>query len=84
MTDNPIEGGNIGPQIRAYVERVERIEGEIKAMNDDKADIYAEAKGNGFHVDALKAIVAARRKNPEKRKEREAIIDLYKAAIGME
>ncbi len=84
MTDNPIEGGNIGPQIRAYVERVERIEGDIKDMNSDKADIYAEAKGNGFDVRALKEIVRLRRADPETRKERATILDMYLAALGME
>ena len=83
MTDNPIEGGNIGPHLRAYIERVERIEGERKELSNDIADIYAEARGTGFDVPAIKAIVSERRKDPEKRKSHEAIVDLYKAALGM-
>lgn len=83
MTDNPIEGGNIGPHLRAYIERIERIEGERKELSNDIADIYAEARGTGFDVPALKAIVSKRRKDPEKLKTQEAMIDLYEAALGM-
>lgn len=64
-------------QLRSIVERIERVEEEIKSLNDDKRDIYAEAKGNGFNVKALKAVIAYRRKDPTERDELETDVALY-------
>jgi uncharacterized protein (UPF0335 family) len=76
-------GDNVGAsQIKAIVERLERLEEEIKAMNDDKKDIYAEAKGNGFDVKVLKKVLQIRREDPAKRAEQEALIELYLGALG--
>lgn len=72
-----------GDQIRAFVERVERLEEEITALNTDKREVYAEAKGNGFNVKAIKHIVRTRKQDPNDRAELETIIDLYMAALGM-
>lgn len=69
-------------QLRSFVERIERIEEEIKASNDDKRDIYAEAKSNGFDVKALKAVIARRRKEPGELSEFEALVETYEAALG--
>ena len=68
-------------QLRAIVERVERVDEEIKALNADKSEIYSEAKGNGFDVKALKEIVRKRRKEPHEREEFDAIVDLYWQAM---
>lgn len=70
-------------QLRTIVERVERLNEEIDALNGDKKDVYAEAKANGFDVKALKAVVAERRKDPAAVAEFDALVDLYKAALGM-
>ena len=64
-------------QLRALVERIERIETDIAEMNSDKRDIYAEAKNNGFDVKALKAVIAYRRKDPTERDELDAIVTTY-------
>lgn len=69
-------------QLKAFVERVERIEEEIKAGNDDKRDIYAEAKSAGFDVKALKTVIARRRKDPSELTEHEALVETYEAALG--
>lgn len=69
--------------LRAFVERVERLEEEIAGLNEDKRDIYKEAKGNGFCTKTLKKIVALRRMDRDKRREEEEILDLYLAALGM-
>jgi uncharacterized protein (UPF0335 family) len=71
-------------QLRSIIERVENLEAEIKALGSDRNDIYKEASGNGFDVPALKAIVRARREDKEKRKAREAMIDLYSVTLGMD
>lgn len=70
-------------QLRAFIERIERIEEEIKGGNDDKRDVYQEMRGCGFDVKAVKTIVRLRRKDQAERQEEEAVLDLYKAALGM-
>ena len=68
-------------QLRSIVERVERLEEEIKGLNDDKRDIYAEAKANGFDVKALKAVIAYRRKDPTEREDHSALVETYLAEL---
>lgn len=69
-------------QLRSFVERIERIEEEIKAGNDDKRDVYAEAKANGFDTKVLKRVIAHRRKDANEVAEQDAIFDLYLDALG--
>jgi uncharacterized protein (UPF0335 family) len=70
-------------QLRAFVERIERMNEEKATINDDLKEIYAEARGTGFHVPAIKTIVRLRKKDQAEREEEESILDLYKAALGM-
>lgn len=70
-------------QIRAFVERIERMEEEKKAIADDIKEIYAEAKGNGFDTKVLRQIIRIRKQDFEERMEQEALLDLYMAALGM-
>ncbi|BBF92652.1 DUF2312 domain-containing protein [Blastochloris tepida] len=70
-------------QLKAVVERIERLEEEKKALSDDIKDIYAEAKGNGFDVKALREIIRLRKQDRDKRQEHEAIVETYMAALGM-
>jgi uncharacterized protein (UPF0335 family) len=69
--------------LKAFIERIERLEEEKKTISDDIRDVYAEAKGNGFDVKALRTIVRMRKQDVEERKEHEAILDTYLAALGM-
>lgn len=69
--------------LKAFVERVERLEEEIKTLNDDKRDVYAEAKGNGFDVKALKQVIRLRGQDKDERAEHEAILETYLQALGM-
>lgn len=69
-------------QIRALIERIERVEEEIASLNADKSEIYKEAKGSGFDAKVLRAIVADRRKDPAAVAEFEALYDLYMANLG--
>jgi uncharacterized protein (UPF0335 family) len=70
-------------QIRAYIERVERLEEEKVAISSDIKEIYSEAKGSGFDSSILRKIVALRKKDPNKRREEEAVMSLYLDALGM-
>lgn len=70
-------------QLKAFVERIERLEEEKKATSDDIRDVYAEAKGNGYDVKALRTIVRLRKQDSDERKEEEAILETYMAALGM-
>lgn len=72
-----------GDQLRAFVERIERLEEEKKSIADDIKDVYGEAKGNGFDVKALRAIIRLRKQDQEKRREHEAILETYMHALGM-
>jgi len=69
--------------LRAFIERIEKLEEEKRTIADDIKDVYAEAKGNGFDVKIIRKIVSLRRLDFEKRKEEEAILDLYMNALGM-
>jgi uncharacterized protein (UPF0335 family) len=69
--------------LKAFIERIERLEEEKKAMADDIRDVYAEAKANGFDTKALRTIVRLRKQDVEERKEQEAILETYMHALGM-
>lgn len=70
-------------QLKSIVERIERVESEIRELSDDRKDIYAEARGNGFDVKALRTIVRMRKQDANERAEQETILDLYKQNLGM-
>ena len=70
-------------QLKAFVERIERLEEEKKAIADDIRDVYAEAKGNGYDVKAMRAIVRLRKQDKDERVEYEAVLETYMHALGM-
>ncbi|UGY23208.1 DUF2312 domain-containing protein [Bradyrhizobium septentrionale] len=70
-------------QLKSIVERVERLIEEKKTISDDISDVYAEAKGNGFDVKALRAIVKLRKLDPIEREAEEMILETYMQALGM-
>lgn len=70
-------------QLKAIVERVERLEEEKKALSDDIRDVYAEAKGNGYDVTAIRTIVRLRKQDANERAENETILETYMQALGM-
>ena len=71
------------PQLRAFIERLERLEEEKRALAEDIKDVYAEAKGTGFDAKIMRKIVSLRRQDSHKRKEEEEILDMYMSALGM-
>lgn len=70
-------------QLKAIIERVERLEEEKKTISDDIRDVYAEAKGNGYDVKALRTIIRLRKQDANERAEQETILDTYMQALGM-
>ncbi|WP_316859964.1 DUF2312 domain-containing protein [uncultured Cohaesibacter sp.] len=76
-------GGVAADQLRAFVERIERLEEEKKAISDDIKDIYAEAKGNGYDVKVLRQVIRMRKQDSNERQEMDALLDLYLHALGM-
>jgi len=70
-------------QLRAFIERIERLEEEKRTIADDIREVYAEMKGAGFDTRAVRTIVGLRKKDQAERQEEEAMIDLYKNALGM-
>jgi uncharacterized protein (UPF0335 family) len=76
---NSVDAGHL----RAFIERIERLEEEKKTIADDIKDVYAEAKATGYDAKAMRKIVSMRRQDHQKRKEEEEILDLYLSALGM-
>jgi len=70
-------------QLRLFIERVETLEEEKKAVADQIKDVYAEAKGTGFDIKTMKAIVRLRKMEANARAEQEALLDTYKTALGL-
>lgn len=70
-------------QLRAFIERIERLEEEKKAISDDIKDVFAEAKGTGFDIKVMRTIIRIRKQDDNERAEHDAILDLYLHALGM-
>ena len=73
--------GIAGDRLRSFVERIERLEEEIKGLSEDKKDIYTEAKGEGFDVKILREVVKLRKQDQKERDERDSLLDVYLHAI---
>ncbi|MEN3931175.1 DUF2312 domain-containing protein [Microvirga sp. W0021] len=70
-------------QLKAFIERIERLEEEKAGIAGDIREIFAEAKGNGFDVKVMRRIISLRKKDRAERQEEEAILELYMQALGM-
>jgi uncharacterized protein (UPF0335 family) len=80
MTD---VGGITAEQLRSYVERIERLEEEKAAIAADVREVYAEAKSNGFDIKIMRQVLRLRKLDHDDRSEQEALLELYKRALGM-
>jgi uncharacterized protein (UPF0335 family) len=76
-------GGVAGERLKSFIERVERLEEEKKALADDIRDVYAEAKANGFEVKVMRQIVKLRKMDKDDLDEQEALLETYMRALGM-
>ena len=76
-------GGIAGDILKAYIERIERLEEEKKNLAADIREIYAEAKGNGFEPKIMRKLVSLRKMDQSDRQEEEELLDLYRRAVGL-
>jgi uncharacterized protein (UPF0335 family) len=83
MPDEAEEGSMSNGQLRAIVERIERLEADKKVISADIGEVYAEAKANGFDTKIIRKVVALRTKETAARDEEQALLDTYMAALGM-
>ena len=79
----PSTGGVAADRLRSIVDRIERLEGERKAIGGDIRDIYAEAKSAGFDVGVLRELIRIRKQEPADVEEQETLLDMYRRALGM-
>ena len=82
MSNDDVQG-IAAAQLKSIVERIERLEEEKKAIADDIKDVYGEAKANGYDTKVLRTVIRLRKQEASEREEQDAILDLYKAALGM-
>ena len=73
--------GIAGDRIRSFIDRLEHIEEEIKALTEGKKEVFAEAKGEGFDVKILKEILRLRKQDKDERDEHDSLLDLYMQAM---
>jgi uncharacterized protein (UPF0335 family) len=78
MTTDGIAGG----RILSIIERIEQLEEEIKALNEGKKEVFAEAKGEGYDIKVLKEILKLRKLDRDERDEQESLLDLYMRAMS--
>jgi uncharacterized protein (UPF0335 family) len=75
-------GGVAAERLRSFVQRIERLEEDKAQIGHDVREVYAEAKGEGYDVKVLRRIITLRRKDPQKRREEDELLELYLAALG--
>lgn len=85
VSDNQLKEANVAAeQLRLLIERIERLEEEKKGIGDDIKDVYSEAKATGFDTKTMRKIIALRKMSADDRREMEAILETYLAALGMD
>ncbi|MBA2772199.1 MAG: DUF2312 domain-containing protein [Pseudomonadota bacterium] len=77
------DGAVAADQLRLFIERIERLEEEKKAIADDVRDVYSEAKSNGYCTKTMRKVIGLRRMETHDRQEADALIETYRAALGL-
>jgi uncharacterized protein (UPF0335 family) len=75
--------GVAGDRLKSFIERIERLEEEKKALAEDIKEVFAEAKGTGFDVKIMRQIIRIRKMDKDDLDEQETLLDVYKRALGM-
>jgi len=79
----PDVGGIAGDRLKSFIERIERLEEERRALSNDIKEVYAEAKGTGFDVKIMRQVIRLRRMDKDDLDEQETLLDVYRRALGM-
>jgi uncharacterized protein (UPF0335 family) len=79
----PDIGGIAGAQLKSFIERIERLEEEKRALGEDIKEVYAEAKGTGFEPKIMRQILKIRKMDKDALDEQESLLDIYQRALGM-
>lgn len=79
-----VQGTVSGDQLRAFIERIQRLEEEKKTISDDIKDVYGEAKGQGFDTKIMRKVISILKEDKDKRQEFESVLDTYLAALGVD
>jgi uncharacterized protein (UPF0335 family) len=79
----PDIGGIAGAQLKSFIERIERLEDEKRALGEDIKEVYAEARGSGFDPKIMRQLIKIRKMDKDQHDEQETLLDLYKRALGM-
>ena len=79
----PDIGGIAGDRLKSFIERIERLEEERRALSADIKEVYAEAKGTGFDTKIMRQVIRLRRMDKDDLDEQESLLDVYKRALGM-
>ena len=79
----PDVGGIAGERLKSFIERIERLEEEKRALAEDIKEVYAEAKGTGFDTKIMRQIIRMRKRDQDELDEEETLLDVYKRALGM-
>jgi uncharacterized protein (UPF0335 family) len=70
-------------ELRQFIERAEQLEAEKKDITEQEKELFAEAKGRGYDTKVMKKVIALRKRKPDEIAEEEAVLEMYKAALGM-
>ena len=85
MTDNVTDESYrvTAEELRQFIERFERLEAEKRDIADQQKEVMAEAKGRGYDTKIMRKVIALRKREPDDIAEEEAVLDMYKSALGM-
>lgn len=79
----PDVGGIAGERLKSFIDRIERLEEEKRALTEDIKEVYAEAKGTGFDTKIMRQIIRIRKRDQDELDEEETLLDIYMRALGM-
>ena len=83
MSDNPGINTVTADELRQFIERIEQMNAEISDITEARKEVFAEAKGRGYDTKVIRKLIAIRKRRADDIAEEEAIMDLYRAALGM-
>ncbi len=84
MSDAPDAYNVTADELRQFIERAEQLASEKRDVSEQEKELFAEAKGRGYDTKVMRKVIALRKRKPDEIAEEEAIMDMYKAALGMQ